>query len=112
MFVSHLDSIGSNGDANQSKCVQASKAISRILDDVLDSSTAPIELAGPHTPASTDKDASAALFTPLQPLPLSTTDMVMADLSLPGGYGLGEFGMFNWVDPIDWAGTGSQWSTF
>lgn len=112
VFISHLEGICSPGEATHLICVQASKAISRILDDVLDSPAAPVATTRSPTPASTNNNTRATPNSPGQPLLLGTDTMGMTDLDVLNSDGLDGIDLSSWVKNIDWTGTGGEWSTF
>ena len=120
VFVSHLESICDYSERNYTICMQASKAITRALDEVLDMPATPAAAAAsnvtPQTPVSTNENNNVPgpLATPAlsasQPVMLDTNMSVDADLF--NGDLLDGFDLSSWVKNIDWTGTGGEWSTF
>lgn len=100
--------------------MQASKAITRALDEVLDMPSTPSVAAAnatPQTPVSANENnnnITGPLATPAlsasQPVMLDTNMNVDADLF--SGDLLDGFDLSSWVKNIDWTGTGGEWSTF
>lgn len=112
MFISHVESICSPGDGNYDLCVQASRILSRILDEILDTSSnnaiqstttvqEPLNLVASHDPTVTAPVGAADS--------MSITDM---DIFNGTGEGLDGIDLAAWVKSIDWAGTGGEWTTF
>lgn len=114
MFVSHLQSICSPGDGDYKICVQASKAMSRVLDEVLEGPGA--SNAEPQTPISASNEAvvdvQAVLNSSIQPLLNGAETADIGDLDMLGGEGLDEFDLSTWIKNIDWTVTGGEWSAF
>lgn len=115
VFISHLESICTAGDPNHPICVQASKTLSRTLDDVLDSSTIPPFAASPADAVGDAENATYA--TPpsqTQPLLLGTGGAAMADSTSMDISTLDGLDLFDWAANIDWTNSvgGGQWSTF
>ncbi|KAJ9622714.1 hypothetical protein H2203_006365 [Taxawa tesnikishii (nom. ined.)] len=119
VFIAHLESIYSPEEANYGICMQAAKIISRTLDDVLE----------PPTPPS---HTQATLATTQKPGPASqnpdSTDMTVFSASqhlslgadgMSGPYNLAAINidtldaldLSDWVDGIDWSGTGGELNT-
>ncbi|EXJ86772.1 hypothetical protein A1O3_03726 [Capronia epimyces CBS 606.96] len=118
VYLSHLDSICKPGDGEYNVCVQASQAISRVLDEVLDppptssAVTTSSFATGTPTPVSTSagRDSQHALapaFSSSQPVALSVDEFDFLNVD-----GLEAFDLSSWVKNIDWTETGSEWRTF
>lgn len=114
VYVSHLDSICRPGDGDYNICVQASKAISRVLDEVLDPSPSTKEVTAsagaPQTPMSTTAGGESQ-----QPAAFSSSSQQTAlgadDFDLFNADGLEGFDFSSWVKNINWTETGCEWST-
>lgn len=115
VYVSHLDSICRPGDGDYNICVQASKSISRVLDEVLDPSSASgasaTSAVAPQTPVSVaaggESQQAAAAFSSSQQMLLDADDFDLLNAD-----GLEGFDLSSWVKNIDWTETGCEWSTF
>lgn len=96
VFVSQLDTACDGGDTNYDVCMRASKAISRSLDEVLNSQT-PASAGLPASPDHTPHMTAA------------TDDMAFDNLasSIWDDYDLS-----GWMKDIDWSGLGAEWSNF
>ena len=97
VFVSQLESISGPGEPNYDICIQASKAISRTLDELLNPSLAYLG------PASTG--TSTAQFADLDNVDLGT---IGAD-AVNGNFWDG-FDVSNWANSVDWTATYGEWS--
>jgi hypothetical protein len=114
VYVSHLDSICKPGDKEYNVCVQASQAIARVLDEVLDPPTSSAVTTsfttGPQTLVSTTagrESQQAPAFSPSQPIALGADGFDFLNVD-----GLEGFDLSSWVKNIDWTETGSEWGTF
>ncbi|KAK4497697.1 hypothetical protein PRZ48_010350 [Zasmidium cellare] len=114
VYVSHLDSIYRPGEGEYAICVQASKTISRVLDEVLDPSSSSKEatasVAAPQTPVSVSAGGETqqpAAFSSSQPLSLGADDLDLLNADALEG-----FDFSSWVKNINWTETGCEWSTF
>lgn len=96
VFVSQLESICGPGEANYDLCIQASKAISRTLDEVLD----PPQYASTPAPATPAQSA------------VMNDNLGMMDLDVLNPESWENFDLSAWAKNIDWTSTGGEWSTF
>lgn len=107
VFISHLESIYNPGDANYNVCINAAKAISRTLDEALDTSaqnTTVSSVTGPQTPISANNLDTNPNIGPAMPV------MNGMDLDILSTNGLDGFDFATWMKDIDWTGTGGEWS--
>jgi hypothetical protein len=114
VYVSHLDSICKPGDGEYSVCMQASQAISRVLDEVLDPPTSSAVTTGftigSQTLVSTSasrESQQAPAFSSSRPITLSVDEFEFLNVD-----GLEGSDISSWVKNIDWTETGSEWGTF
>ncbi|EME48148.1 hypothetical protein DOTSEDRAFT_147401 [Dothistroma septosporum NZE10] len=117
VFVSHLESISDFIERNNTICIQASKAITRALDEVLDMPATPAAAASiaPQTAGTAnDHDSTGPLATPALSAsqPILPDGNMNVDADLFSGDLLDGFDLSSWVKNIDWTGTGGEWSTF
>ncbi|CAK3812188.1 transcription factor C6 like [Lecanosticta acicola] len=108
VFISHLDSICSPGDGNYELCIQASKVLSRILDEILDTPNASSSSTFQETPdLLTASNANVATQA-------NTDNMsVMMDMDnfADNGEDLDGIDLAAWVKSIDWTSIGGEFST-
>jgi hypothetical protein len=96
VFVSQLESIRGPEEANYDICVQASRAISRTLDDLLEQAIAP---------------PGQAPVTPAQPQVIANEHVDVDDLGALNPDDWENFDLSNWIKSIDWTSAGGEWST-
>lgn len=97
IFASLLESNRGPGDANYDICMQASKALSRTMDDVLEQATAP---------------PGQIPVTPAQPQVMANEHVDVSDMDILDSADWENFDLTNWIKNIDWTSTGGEWSTF
>ena len=93
VFVSQLESIRGPGEANHDVCVQASRTISRTIDEVLEQDTA-LPGQAPVTPVMGNGQADGV------------------DLGALHSEDWDNFDLSNWIKNVDWTSTGGEWSIF
>ncbi|KAJ5198565.1 uncharacterized protein N7498_007682 [Penicillium cinerascens] len=105
VFTSYLESIGDVGEAIHSTCMQATQAISRTLDNMLDeppsmSSTTP----GMTVPASMPCDDLDTPFSPSQFLQPSLDTTGFPNFDLLNSNALDDFDLSGWLNNVTWTG--------
>lgn len=95
VFVSQLESISDPGEPNYDICVQASKAISRTLDELLNLSPSHLDYACTASSQLTNLGIDNSRMT--------VSDAVNADV-------WDEFHLPNWANSIEWNTMCGEWS--
>nr|POE77933.1 hypothetical protein CFP56_09575 [Quercus suber] len=120
VFVSHLESTYSPDKANYSMCMEAAKAITKILDDILDPSLATVPYSETlETPTTRQCSASATRdelgsgdSLAAQPIIVSADPVVPSPEAINMDDILNNFDLSNWATSFNWADLGGDWSTF
>jgi hypothetical protein len=102
VFVYHLESVGIPGRPYHAICVQASKAMSRVLEDTL----------SPHVSSPGLSQASQQLGIVPRPSIQDTSIPSTEDPTTSGADRSSDIGLFDWVDQIDWTGATGEWGAF
>ena len=115
VFIADLELVCGPGNINHEFCAQASKAISKALDDVLNgvSTTTVFVNNVPNigvlaTPSSSSSLPALNEFGNASGLP-RTDDLASMDFS---NFDVGNFDLSDWSMNIDWTGTTGGWNIF
>jgi len=115
VFIADLELICGPGNINHEFCAQASKAISKALDDVLNGVSNTTTLANnvPNmgvlaTPSSSSSLPALSEFGDAG-APARTDDLAGMDF---GNFDVGSFDLADWSMNIDWTGTTGGWNIF
>lgn len=105
VFTSYLESIGNVGEAIHSTCMQATQAISRTLDNMLDE---PFSMSGTTpvmtVPASMPCDDLDTPFSPSQFLQPGLDTTGFPNFDLLNSNALDDFDLSGWLNNVAWTG--------
>lgn len=110
VLICQLETATHQEEANHTVCIQAAKALSRKLDQILDESAVP----GPVTPTSADASAVhtvPALSTPAHAVPIGVGQATDLDAVLLNPT-FDDFDLENWAVDLDLGAANSGWEMF
>jgi hypothetical protein len=109
VLISLLETATKPDEANHDISLQAAKAISRTLDQILE----PMSTSGlAANSISTTVANDAAQQQHVSSDTYDQIGMELSDAALFNDDGLGEFDLAEWAKNIDWPNMGGEWSTF
>lgn len=106
VFISYLESICKEGDANYTICTQAARIFSRALDEILDPNSASTI---PSTPVFRTNGFSGPAFAASRSTP-AVADNPVPDLGFPMVDGLDGFDLDSWMQSVDWNSIGGEYT--
>lgn len=112
VFNSQLESMWTPAEADQKIFRQASKAITRALDELLDGTST--SAAAVNAPTGAQRTMSRSDGRAHDPMAVSSpagNDTTLPEFDILNDP-LDGFDLAAWVKNIDWSGTGGEWSTF
>ncbi|KJX95955.1 transcription factor C6 like protein [Zymoseptoria brevis] len=113
VMVSLLENSISPGEANYMISIEAAKALSRTIDEILDaapaSSASVNTMSTPTTTSFAEPRLAASQACPLFADPMA---MDVTDMTLFNGGDLDSFDLCAWAKNMDWPSLGGEWSTF
>ncbi|SMY21836.1 unnamed protein product [Zymoseptoria tritici ST99CH_1A5] len=113
VMVSLLENSISPGEANYIISIEAAKALSRTVDEILDaapaSSASVNTISTPTTTSIAEPQLAASQTCPLFADPMA---MDVTDVTLFNGGDLDSFDLCEWAKNMDWPSLGGEWSTF
>ena len=113
VFIAHLESFSKVGDAKSAVCSEASRSLSRALDEVLEPAASLVR-GGTETlmSASTTGVENNGITAADQPLLPAQDNLSAIDFE---AFSLGTFDnldLSTWINDIDWIGTSGNWTDF
>lgn len=113
VFIAHLESFSTSGDTNSAVCLEASKPLSRALDEALEPPGVPVsgDIESQNSALTrgnyNNNTHSSAQQWVSDPGNTSTVDL---DTFSHGTFD--NFDLSTWINGIDWTGTASDWTDF
>jgi hypothetical protein len=109
VLVSQLESVSSPGESNRVPCIQASKVISRKLDQILDSLAVSAAVIPSNDALGVENSSAESMSTRLPPAS-STPAMGAADLDTFVDFDT--LGLETWALNVDLGATNGEWDLF